>query len=256
MTDDPARQIRKALMTITRHWDDTLEPVRRAPGSHVQTSKEAPLPISAHVLDVRAQCRSRMASDCLMVITERDLHTEHLSGFDIVAMADLLMRHSDWLGQHEAAAIVVWELEASADDLKGIAAPHRKDWMSLGICPLTVEAAVVVDGEDTLEVVGCTGTIRAYPEADPYCDVCGIVAVVSWWEKMQFPEMDVMARLVTAPELVEFVHQQFGQRIQEPTIRKWVERGWITIASHDDKGRILYDKAAVAYAVTRRKVVA
>jgi hypothetical protein len=183
-----------------------------------------------------------------MVITERDLHTEHLSGFDVVAMADLLMRHSEWLGEHEAAAIVVWELEASARDLRGIAAPPRRDWMSLGICPL------IIEGEG--EPVGCTGTIRAYPEADPYCDSCGTVAVVSWWEKMQFPELDELARLVTAPELVAFVHRQFGQRIQEPTIRKWVERGWITIAAHDDKGRILYDKAAVAYAVTRRKVVA
>jgi hypothetical protein len=248
MSDDPARQIRKALLTITRHWDDTLEPVRRAPGSHVQTSKNPPLPISAHVLDVRTQCRSRMASTCLMVITERDLHTEHLSGFDVVAMADLLIRHSGWLGEHEAAAIVVWELEESARDLRGITAPHHRDWMSLGICPLVIEA----EGEP----VGCTGTIRAYPEADPYCDSCGTVAVVSWWERMQFPELDELARLVTAPELVAFVHQQFGQRIQEPTIRKWVERGWISVAAHDDKGRILYDKAAVAYAVTRRKVVA
>lgn len=263
MSEDPARQIRKALLAITRHWDDTLEPVRRAPGSHVQTSKNAPLPISAHVLDMRAHTRARMSYWCIVVIRDRDLHTERLSGFDVPAMADLLHRHSEWLGEQDGLIDrfgqiqqPVSELEKCAKDLRGIAAPHRREWMSLGICPLTVEAVVVVDGEDTLEQVGCTGTIRAYPEADPYCDACGVVAVVSWWEKMQFPEMDILARLVTAPELVAFVHKQFGQRIQEPTIRKWVERGWITIAAHDDKGRILYDKAAVAYAVTRRKAVA
>jgi hypothetical protein len=171
-----------------------------------------------------------------------------LSGFDVFAMADLLERHSEWLGEHEAADDMASELEASAHDIAGIAAPRHREWMSLGICPLIIEA----EGEP----VGCTGTIRAYPEADPYCDSCGTVAVVSWWERMQFPEMDELARLVTAPELVAFVHKQFGQRIQEPTIRKWVQRGWITVAAHDDKGRILYDKAAVAYAVTRRKVVA
>ena len=249
MSDDPARQIRKALTTITDHYDATLEPVRRAPGSHVKTSRTTPpLPISADILDKRLQCRTRLTKWSWVVVRDRDLHTENLSIWDVPAMCDLLIRHADWLSETEDGPIAVWELEASARDLRGIAAPPRRDWMSLGICPLIIEA----EGEP----MGCTGTIRAYPEADPYCDSCGTVAVVSWWERMQFPEMDELARLATAPELVAFVHKQFGQRIQEPTIRKWVERGWISVAAHDDKGRILYDKAAVAYAVTRRKVVA
>jgi len=248
MSDDPARQIRKALLTITKHYDATLEPVRRAPGSHVKTSRTPPLPISADILDKRLQCRTRLTKWSWVVVRDRDLHTENLSIWDVPAMCDLLIRHADWLSETEDGPIAVWELEASARDLRGIAAPPRRDWMSLGICPLIIEA----EGEP----MGCTGTIRAYPEADPYCDSCGTVDVVSWWERMQFPEMDELARLVTAPELVAFVHKQFGRRIQEPTIRKWVQRGWITVAAHDDKGRILYDKAAVAYAVTRRKVVA
>ena len=248
MTDDPAVDIRRALGSILKHWDDTLEPVRRAPGSHVQTSGDAPLPISADVLDKRAMCCSRMAGWCLVVIEDRDLHTEHLSGLDVFGMADLLTRHAAWLGEHEAAADVVAELEASARDIEGIAAPLRREWMSLGMCPL------VVEGEGEPEP--CMGTIRAYPDADPYCDGCGTEAVVSWWEKMQFPELDELSRLATARELVAFIHQQFGQRVQEPTIRKWVERGWIAVAGSDCKGRTLYDKAAVAYAVTRRKAVA
>jgi len=60
-----------------------------------------------------------------------------------------------------------------------------------------------------------------------------------------------LSRLVTAPELVVFVHQQFGRRIQEATIRKWVSRGLIATAGQDNKGRTLYDKGAVAYAVAR-----
>ena len=248
MSDDPAARIRKALGSIVKHWDATLEPVRRAPGSHVKTSREPPLPISADVLDKRAMCCSRMAGWCLVVIEDRDLHTEHLSGLDVFAMADLLKRHCDFLGEHQAVADVVAELEASARDIAGLSAPRRREWMSLGTCPLVGE----VEGEPT----PCLGTIRAYPDADPYCDGCGIVAVVSWWERMQFPEMDELSRLATARELVAFIHKQFGQRVQEPTIRKWVERGWITVAGCDDKGRTLYDKGAVAYAVTRRKVVA
>jgi len=71
---DHAKQIRRALDTIIEHWDATLEPVRRATGSHVKATREPPMPISANVLDVRAMCRSRMAAWCLLVMDERDLH--------------------------------------------------------------------------------------------------------------------------------------------------------------------------------------
>ena len=251
MSDDPARQIRKALLKIIDHYDDTIEPARRAPGSHVKTSKEAPLPISVDILDKRLQCRTRLAKWCWVTIRDRDLHTENLSVWDVPGMCDLLQRHADWLSETEDGPIVVWELEASARDLRDLAAPPRRDWMSLGICPLIIEAVVEVDGKDTLEPVGCTGTIRAYPEADPYCDSCGTVAVVSWWEKMQFPELDDLARLATSAQLVEFVHRQFGRRVVEVTIRQWVHKGIIQTVGKDDKGRTLYDKAAVAYALTR-----
>jgi len=246
-TPDNANLIRRALHDIERHYDDTLEPVRRAPGSHVKVSKEPPLPISAHVLDVRAMCCSRLASWSLLVIEERDLHTERLSGLDVPAMCDLLHRHADWLGEHEAADDVVTELESSARDLAGITTPHRKEWMSLGTCPLVIEK----DGEPT----GCTGTIRAYPECDPYCDGCGTEAVVTWWERMQFPDAE-LSRLLTAHELVLFVHKQFGRVIAEVTIRQWVRQNVITKAGTDDKGRSLYDKASVAYALERRRVLA
>ena len=249
MTDtDHAGQIRKALTTITTHWDDTLEPVRRAPGSHVKASKEPPLPISAHVLDVRAMCCSRLASWSLLVIEERDLHTERLSGLDVMAMADLLTRHADWLGSHEAGPLAVEELGTSAQELTNIAAPAGKDWMSLGTCPLVTE----VEGEPT----GCTGTIRAYPEVDPYCDGCGTEAVVAWWERMQFPELGELSRLVTAPELVAFIHKQFGRRVQPVTIRQWLNKGIIESPSKDEQGRNLYDKGEVAKALTPRTGVA
>lgn len=242
-----AGQIRKALTTITKHWNDTLEPVRRAPGSHVKTSKTPPLPISADILDKRAMCRSRMAGWCLVVIDDRDLHTERLSGLDIFAMSDLLTRHADWLGSHEAAADVVDELEASARDIRGIAVPHRKDWQSLGACPLEVDTE---DGP-----VICGGQVRAYPDADPKCQSCGIEGVTSWWEKVMFKDPE-LTRLLTAADLVTFIHAQFGRVVTQVAIRQWVARGVITKASTDDKGRTLYDRGAVAYSLERRKILA
>ena len=234
---DLTSRILKALGSILMCWEDTLEPVRRAPGGHATVAAFAPLPVSAHILDVRAQTRARMAGACRMVIDERDLHTEHLSGFDVIAMADLIDRHAEWLAQHQAAAVVVSELEASASELRAISAPHRKEWQSLGTCPLTIE----VEGEH----VGCTGTIRAYPDADPYCDGCRVEAVVAWWEREQFPEMGVMHRLVTAPELITFIHQQIGRRVAAVTIRQWLNKGIIESPSKDSAGRNLYDKREV-----------
>jgi len=255
VSDDPAAQIRKALADIERHYDDTLDPARRASGSHVLTSiVDAPLPISADILDKRAHCRARMTYWCIVVIRDRDLHTERLSGFDVPAMADLLRRHSDWLGeqdglidrlgrvQHPAS-----ELEQCASDLRGIAAPYRRDWHPLGTCPLEV------DSEDGPVI--CGGQVRAYPDKDPFCDTCGTVAVTSWWEKVMFDDPE-LTRLLTAAELVLFVHNQFGKVVTEVCIRQWIKRGIITRAGSDDKGRTLFDKGAVAYAIERRKILA
>lgn len=247
MSDDPYPRILKALKTIIENYDATLEPVRRAPGSRVDTSHEAPLPISADVLDKRAMCRSRMAGWCLVVIEDRDLHTEHLSGLDVFGMADLLKRHADWLGGHEAAAEVVDELEASARDLRGIAVPYRKDWQSLGACPLEVDST---DGP-----VLCGGQVRAYPDKDPKCQSCDVEAVTTWWEQRMFTDPE-LRKLLTADELVMFIHKQFGRPVTKVAIRQWVARKIIAKADTDDKGRTLYDKGAVAYALERRKILA
>jgi len=256
MSEDPAAKIRRALGSILMCWEDSLEPVRRSAGSHVKTSREPPLPISAHILDVRAQTRARMAGACHMVIQERDLHTEHLSALNVIAMADLLDRHADWLATCRCPEVVAAELEKSARDLRAITTPYRKDWQSLGTCPLTVEVVVEVEGKDVLEVQGCTGTIRAYGgDTDPYCDGCGVQAVTTWWEQRMFTDPE-LRRLLTAAELVTFIHAQFGRPVTQVAIRQWIRRGIITKADTNDKGQTLYDKGAVAYALQRRKVVA
>ena len=235
-------RIRIALLKILNHYEATLQPVRRGTGSHVKASHEAPMPVSAHILDTRAMTRSRLASWCLLVIDERDLHTEGLSGLDVPAMCDLLMRHSDWLGDHEAGDVALDEIQTSARELAAIAAPRHKEWMSLGICPLVIEK----DGD----MRPCAGTIRAYPTCDPYCDSCGTVAVVSWWERAIFADPE-LTRLVTAPELVIIIHREFGKVIKVPTIRKWVERGILQPSGTDLEGRTLFDRGCAAYALAR-----
>jgi hypothetical protein len=175
-THELAKRLRKALLAIIKEYDKSLEPVRRMQGSHASAAAFASLPISTAILDARAQCRERLAFWCDIVIRARDLHTEHLSSLDVTAMCDLLQRHSDWLSETQGAPLAMWELEASAADLRSITASHRRGWMPLGICPLFRET-------EEGEVEPCTGTIRAYPTCDPYCDVCGKIAVVTWWEQ-------------------------------------------------------------------------
>lgn len=53
--------IRSALTKISDNYDTVLEPAKRGNGSTVKASKEPPMPISAHILDVRLE-------------THRDLH--------------------------------------------------------------------------------------------------------------------------------------------------------------------------------------
>jgi hypothetical protein len=170
MTTPPhvlAKRIRTALAGILDAYDAVLVPVTRATGSHATNPTIAPLLVSAQILDVRAHCRARMASLCLMVIDERELHTEHLSALDVPAMADLLDRHADWIGEHEAADVAVRELERSARDLGAIAAdsvPKRQD---VGPCPGTnngkpcpgmVRATIRRDDDLLPSTLACSGT--------------------------------------------------------------------------------------------------
>ena len=242
-----ATRIRKALLTIQTSYPKTLQPVRRATGSHATAAAFPSLPISATILDIRAVTRNRLATECLYVIAGRDLHTENLSGGDVPAMTDLHMRHSEWMGEQASAPIAVANLEASASELCGIASTHPRDFMSLGACPLQVD----VEGELT----PCTGTVRAYPGHDPKCDACGVDAITSWWETMMFTDPQV-TRLLTCPDLVLFIHKQFGRVVTEVAIRQWVSRGIITKAGTDVDGRTLYDRGAVAYSLERRRILA
>lgn len=246
---DVGRQIRKALTGITDHYDAALIPIGSGPGPKIQNTHEAPMPVSANVLDARAMCRSRLASWCLMVIQDRDLRFDiGLSGLDVWGMVALLDIHSEWFAAHEVAAIILDEIQTSVRELTAIAAPVAKGWMSLGICPLVFD----VDTEPR----GCTGTIRAYTgNTTHYCDVCGTEGDRDWWERETFGNSE-LAHRVTAKELIKVIHRQLGRSYSEVTIRTWTKRGRIKSVGTDSQGRTLYNRVAVVIALTEQSVVA
>jgi hypothetical protein len=258
-TPDVAGRIHLVLIAIADYYDSALVPVQRAPGSHVLTTAVAPLPISALVLDARARCRARLGGLCRLVIEGRDLHTEHLSRFDVPAMVEMLIRHIDWLGNHELGPTALQELEKSAHDLTAIAVPERRDWMPLGTCPLAIEHddEFVEDAGGELirvevEPTPCAGTIRAYPASDPYCDACGVEAVVAWWERQMFGDPDLF-NIIPIPALLLAIHRELGLVVKEATIRSWKHRGLITAVRKDEDGHNLYDRVEVIYALTSRR---
>ena len=238
MTDahELAAQIREDLAAILEHYDQTLKPIRGASGSHVKTSKEPPLPISVNVLDARAMCRSRVGGWVQIVLEEQKLNTTFYAG-DLPALVKFLDTHADWLATFEAGRDAAYEIALSAQELKALAMPRVKAWMKIGTCPLKVER----DGEQVI----CGGLVQAYPDKDPKCQKCGTDGVVAWWERVMFPEMGVMHRFVTAPELITFLHQQIGRRVAEVTIRQWLNKGLIDSTGKDPDGRNLYDKREV-----------
>lgn len=243
MTDDELARIRRALYGIDDHYPATLLSVAYTAGGHASPAAFASPPVSVGILDARDRCRRRLVRWCWLVVVERDLRTG-FSARDVKGMVDLLRTHSDWLADHERAALVVSQLEATANDLTRIAAPRRQEWLGLGICPLVYE----VDGEP----VPCVGTIRAYPECDPYCDVCRTEAVIVWWERKMVPDA---IRLVTADEMIKVIHREFGRVVKQATIRQWASRGFIETSGTDSEGRNLYDIVGVVYALARRHMM-
>lgn len=176
------------------------------------------------------------------VIVEDMALTHHLPlGTDTLGLVDFIVRWARWFSGHEAAEDCVGELSTVAGQMRAAVAPIRREWMPIGTCPLGVDAGEV-----------CGGQVRAYPERDPQCARCGTEAVASWWERVMFPDVE-LSEMVTADELVLVLHRAFGGSPVKPsTLRQWIKRGVIVASGKDDKGRTLYDRGAVVYAVAKR----
>ena len=172
---------------------------------------------------------------------DRELTARLPLGNDTLGLIVLLERHALWLSSHEAGADAAVEIAEWAREVKRTATPERREWMPLGVCPLEVER------DSTL---ACGGQVRAYPERDPHCTDCGTEAVATWWERVMFPDCET-TRLITSDEIVLVVHREFGKPVKAATIRQWIRRGLIESSGTDDRGRTLYDRGAVVYAVAK-----
>lgn len=278
------QRITQALVTIRREWDALrLGPPSSRPGGG---SKSAQITADDHnrggwhvlgdsVIDVDAMTRlsalRRTVTEVLnswsrVIVEDRIMPTiEHMTAQEIreyltkvaprgdhaPAMCVFLERHAQWMSGHEAAEDMVDEVEGLATGVTRFTQPQRRQWINLGSCPLEIEA----ETDDGLAMVTCGGQVRAWPRAEDRdgevmarCRRCGIEAVPSWWEARMFDDPELRV-LLTAEEVVGFVHRAYGKVIKAATVRQWDKRGTIEPAGHDDKGRRLYAREALVWAL-------
>jgi len=244
------------LTTITDHWDAMLIP--RSSGSIARGSGGSATLADDHadtdadtdrlhrLVSLRRQTVDTLNSWSRVVMEDRPVTEALPDGASAPSMCAFLTVHAQWFAGHEAVEVAIDELRPLAARIHQLVNPARKDWVSLGACPLDVDSE---EGP-----VKCGGQVRARTggegETEAQCRKCGTQAVTSWWERVLMPEA---SRLITAAEVPDFIRSQFGKAIKAPTVRKWIERQWIESAGSDEKGRALYDKGAVAYAIARRE---
>lgn len=263
------QRITQALVTIRREWPALrLGPPSSSPGGG---AKSAQITADDHkrgewhvlgdsVVDVDAMTRCstlrRTVTDVLnswsrVVMEDRPVEHALPDGRSAESMCIFLERHAQWMSGHEAADDMADEVEGLAKGVTRFTQPQRREWINLGSCPLEVEA----ETDDGLAMVTCGGQVRAWPRAEDRdgevmarCRRCGVEAVPSWWEARMFDDPELRV-LLTAEEVVGFVHRAYGKVIKAATVRQWDKRGTIEPAGHDDKGRRLYARDALVWAL-------
>ena len=193
------------------------------------------MPIGAHVLDVRRETAADLAFWAQLIHEHRGLTSTHNLG-DVFDTGRLIERHAAWLVDNEADDPGACEdIERHARDIERIARPVRREWVSLGKCPLTLAR----DGEQVV----CDTEVRAYPDADfVRCPGCGTEDTRDWWRSKV---IGTRPRLVTAVQLVDILIVDVRVSIDVATVRQWVKRGKVDRAGKDERGRTLYDWAQV-----------
>lgn len=216
---DHVAHIRQALNTIRNCWDEMLpDSPRQVTTGTIGRTDSKPLPIPVHTLDVRAQALARLASWCLLVIEDQDLHPR-LDGLDAVGMARFLDTHADYLASHPAAEDVVDELGESARKIDR-----------------------VVDRPGPLEFVGrcevCGGDLRARDKSAALCRDCGAsVDAAATREQLTREAED---RLMTAAELVAIAHRLWDEPVTHVRISRWVKSGQLSTHGHVQDGERKY----------------
>lgn len=158
-----ATRIKAALDQIRTDYPTTLQPVRRATGSHILVSlTNPPLPVSATILDARATCHAALGYWALIVMRGQKL--AHLPAADVPTLVTFLRIHADYLVTYPKA---LTDLEQSAVALGGIAAGNNPHRFQVGPCPGTtngmpcpgvVKATVRADDDLLPSTLRCTGT--------------------------------------------------------------------------------------------------
>ena len=229
--------IRLACFTIAADYDASLHGKRQGGrGDFTTGSKEPPPPVPLHTIDVRAECCDRLAGWALMIAETKDLHPR-INVRDAPLLARFVEKWAQWLSTHEAGGLCEAELTDSAQKITRLASPERRDYLVIGVCPVSV----AVDGSPA----PCGGQVRAYTERNLIqCRRCGTEDTLAWWESQIVPNLEAKA-LLTGSEVCIVVHRQTTQVVAESTVRQWAVRGFVQRHGKDTKGRTLYSWLAV-----------
>lgn len=262
MIDDLAGQIRQNLYHILDLYDETLEPVKRANGSQIKASKEPPLPISAHILDIRNATRTDLINWAGFILDEiRDINGNPLTNRLVTATPTALVPFiATWVDHiisdfPDDANLIATKTSRHVQALLGITglaiekgqivirAP--RDWIPIGDCPVTV-----ADAEGNSVV--CGAMVRAHADKSFIeCPSCGTNDTLSWWMSQIVPEGSDLAH---ADAVIACVVSRTFQPLTHEQLRQWASRGYVNRHGKDTKGRTLYSSRAVlAYAQHQTK---
>lgn len=160
MNDDLAGQIRRDLWAIRDNYDEALQPARRGAGSQVKASKEPPLPIGAHILDVRMEAHKDLHYWCSFIL-------DNMRGADGKALSTRVVQTVDgmtgfidtWAGR------IVGDFPDDADNLAKDANQHARALRGIiqetGVRKFPIGGCPEHATSDMGERVPCPGELRA-----------------------------------------------------------------------------------------------
>ena len=259
-TPSLAGRIRHDLYTIIDHYDETLEPhqhgttklpTQAAKGTPIRYApkalKEAPAPVSLHVLDARREAHrdlhfwARFIMGAVTDIDGNPIRT-HIDGTNTPALAAFVAHWADRittdhpddadnLAQEAAKHARTLRRTAAMPEIGGDHDEFVIHAIGIGRCPVTVDQGA------------CGTKVRAYADrALIKCHGCGTEDTVAWWMSQIAPEG---ADLATADSVIACVAARTLSTISHDQLRQWATRGHIQRHGKDTKGRTLYSTAAV-----------
>lgn len=256
-THDLETAMLASLRGISTHWDAMLTPTSSGGQGGSQSARitaddhadtEADIDRATRIVSLRRFTVDVLNGWSRVVMEDRPVTKALPDGSDAKGMCVFLERHAQWMSGHEAVEDCAGELADIARRIDNLVTPKRREWIALGSCPLKAETETP-----------CGGQVRAWPRAEDRdgevmakCQTCGTEAVATWWESQMFDDAELKVWLTDA-DLVTFVHRSFGQVIKESTVRQWVTRGVLEPSGADDKGRRLFHREAVVYALHLRE---